>query len=73
MSLLDWLTFLCCSSVNFSVDVDPKDTSPTPHIVGRAHKGMFEAAGQVAKLTVDTVSDELAAHEDYSLGKENLI
>jgi hypothetical protein len=41
--------------------------SPSPIMVGRAHKGMVDAARQVARLTGKLISDELRSNKDYSL------
>mmetsp|Transcript_2618 Transcript_2618/g.4786 ORF Transcript_2618/g.4786 Transcript_2618/m.4786 type:complete len:418 (+) Transcript_2618:1-1254(+) len=82
LSPRDILTDLCASSENFIVEDDPNNiigsieeendstistTAPPPLIVGRAHKGMVDAARSVARMTGKTISDELDAHPDYSL------
>lgn len=38
-----------------------------PLVVGRAHRGMVDAARSVARMTGKTISDELEAHPDFSL------
>mmetsp|Transcript_10652 Transcript_10652/g.19114 ORF Transcript_10652/g.19114 Transcript_10652/m.19114 type:complete len:394 (+) Transcript_10652:1-1182(+) len=42
-------------------------TTPPPLMVGRAHKGMVDAARSVARMTGKKITDELNAHPDYSL------
>mmetsp|Transcript_8296 Transcript_8296/g.17707 ORF Transcript_8296/g.17707 Transcript_8296/m.17707 type:complete len:462 (-) Transcript_8296:39-1424(-) len=41
--------------------------TPPPLMVGRAHKGMVDAARSVARMTGRIISDELNSHPDYSL------
>lgn len=65
-SPFDGMTLSSGSSVNLTA-VDGKDMSSESNIVGRAHEGMVEAAKNIAKLTMELVSAELAAHKDYSL------
>jgi len=83
LSPRDILTDLCASSENFIVEDDPElgdildkrndnstmttTTAAPPVIVGRAHKGMVDAARSVARMTGKTISDELDAHPDFSL------
>ncbi|KAL7530845.1 hypothetical protein ACHAXR_010145, partial [Thalassiosira sp. AJA248-18] len=71
----DILTDLCASSESFIVEDDPEignigednvSTSP-PLIVGRAHKGMVDAAKSVARATGKLISDELNAYPDFTL------
>lgn len=79
LSLRDILTDLCASSENFIVEDEPSEIGslgnsdagtampPPPLMVGRAHKGMVDAARSVARMTGRTIADELAAHPDYTL------
>lgn len=79
LSLRDVLTDLCASSENFIVEDEPLGIgssddggaavvmTPPPLIVGRAHKGMVDAARSVAHMTGRIIADELAARPDYTL------
>jgi len=76
LSPRDILTDLCASSENFIAEDDPNigdigemnNSSTTPPlIIGRAHKGMVDAAKSVARMTGKTISDELDAQPDFSL------
>jgi hypothetical protein len=42
-------------------------SSASPIMVGRAHKGMVDAAKSVARVTGKIISDELRSDNDYSL------
>lgn len=77
-SARDILTDLCASSENFIVEDYPEiggigtedstaTTTKPPLIVGRAHKGMIDAAKSVARMTGKIVSDELDMYPNYSL------
>ena len=73
----DILTDLCASSESFIVEDDPEAIgdisndsvtgSKSPLIIGRAHKGMVDAAKSVARMTGKLVSDQLNVYPDYSL------
>ncbi len=77
LSPRDILTDLICSCENFLVeddleiggifDVVSNATKPPPLIVGRAHRGMVDAARSIAGMTGKIISDELDANPDYSL------
>lgn len=77
LSPRDILTDLICSCENFFVeddveiggivDVGSNATAPPPIILGRAHKGMVEAAQKIAGMTGKIISDELDANPDYTL------
>ena len=71
----DLLTDLCASCENFIVEdeleigeIGTYRNSTTPRlIVGRAHKGMVDAARTIAAMTGKIISEELDAHPDYKL------
>jgi hypothetical protein len=77
LSPRDILTDLICSCENFFVeddveiggifDVASNATTPPPLILGRAHKGMVDAARSIAGMTGKIISDELDANPDYAL------
>ena len=49
-----------------SLTFDTESTT-SPIMVGRAHKGMVDAAKAVARMTGKTISDELRSLDNYSL------
>ncbi|KAL7543495.1 hypothetical protein ACHAWF_014294 [Thalassiosira exigua] len=72
LSPRDILTDLCASSENFLVEDGPnigdvEGASAPPLLMGRAHKGMVDAARSVARMTGKVISDELEARPDYDL------
>lgn len=71
----DLLTDLCASCESFIVEDELEigeigyyRNLTTPRLIlGRAHKGMVDAARSIAAMTGKTLSDELGAHPDYNL------
>lgn len=52
---------------NSSNDSSDAMHSTLPIMIGRAHKGMVDAAKAVARMTGKTITDELQSAEDYTL------
>ncbi len=81
LSPRDILTDLVCSCENFFADDDVEiggifdivgnatkaRLGTPPLILGRAHKGMVDAARSIAGMTGKIISDELDANPDYTL------
>ncbi len=60
------------SQINTSQPLQPSIVTKTtytkpPLIIGRAHKGMIDAAKSVGRMTGKIITEELRSHPDYSL------